>query len=168
MFQTARLLVRQFVTSDLDAFAELCADPRVMKYVDDGTTLPRSEVERWIDVCQDKYAARGYGTSAVFEKSSKRFIGYCGVVRAPGNDFDELIYVFHVDAWGKGYATEAARAMLEYVFKHSSLAQIYATVAPENQHSVHVAQKLGFRFEKEELEEDGLPTAYYVLERPIR
>jgi [ribosomal protein S5]-alanine N-acetyltransferase len=154
--------------SDLDAFAELCADPRVMKYVGDGTTLPRSGVERWIDVCQEKYATRGYGTSAVFEKLSGQFIGYCGVVRAPGNDFDELIYVFHVDAWGKGYATEASKAMLEYVFERSNLERIYATIYPENQNSIHVAQKLGFRFEKEELEEDGLPTAYYVLERPIR
>jgi [ribosomal protein S5]-alanine N-acetyltransferase len=164
MFETERLYARHFDTSDLDDFAALCADARVMQYVGDGTTLPRAGVAHWIDVCQQKYAARGYGTSAVFEKSFNRFVGYCGVIRAPGNDFDELIYVYHVNAWGKGYATEAAGAMLDYVFAHSRLDHVYATIYPENMASRRVAEKLGFRFEKIEIQE-GAPTAFYVLER---
>jgi [ribosomal protein S5]-alanine N-acetyltransferase len=126
IYETARLLVRHFRMNDLDAFAALCADPLVMRFVGDGQPLPRSEVERWIGVCQQKYAERGYGTSAVFEKASRRFIGYCGVVRAPGNDYDELIYVYHADTWGRGYATEAARPMIDHVFSRSSLDRIRA------------------------------------------
>lgn len=95
MFETERLLVRHFCPDDLDAFAELRADPEVMRYVGDGVTLSRSKVARWIEVCGDKYATSGYGTSAVFERGEGEFVGYCGVVRAPGNDFDERIYVFH-------------------------------------------------------------------------
>lgn len=165
MFETERLSVRHFRMSDLEDFAALCADPRVMRYVGDGTTLPREMVAKWIDVCQQKYADRGYGTSAVFEKDSGRFIGYCGVVRAPGNDFDELIYVYHVDAWGKGYATEAGRAMLDYVFHNSTLDQIYATIHPENAASIHVVEKLGLCFDRQIVDEDGGPVAFYLLSR---
>ncbi|CAA9234418.1 MAG: hypothetical protein AVDCRST_MAG93-1030 [uncultured Chloroflexia bacterium] len=165
MFETERLLVRHFNMDDLDDFARLCVDPQVMRYVGDGELLPRPEVERWIGICQQKYAERGYGTSAVFEKRSGRFIGYCGVVRAPGNDFDELIYVYHVDAWGNGYATEAGRAMLAYVFSHSALERIYATIHPRNKPSINVAEKLGVQFERQEIDEDGAPVSFYVVAR---
>lgn len=165
MFETDRLLVRHFNTDDLDDFAALCADPQVMRFVGDGTPLPRSGIEHWIAVCRRKYADRGYGTSAVFEKASGRFIGYCGVVRAPDNDFDELIYVYHVDTWGKGYATEAARAMLAYVFGRSTLDRIYATIHPDNAASINVATKLGLRFDHQEIDEDGTPVAFYVIDR---
>jgi RimJ/RimL family protein N-acetyltransferase len=165
MFETERLLVRHFQPDDLDDFAALCADPRVMRYVDDGQGLPRERVAYWIEVCQQKYAARGYGTSAVFEKASGKFIGYCGVVRAPDRDFDELIYVYNVDAWGKGYAVEAGKAMLRYVFERSSLDCIYATIDPDNAASIKVATKLGFRFLRTETEDDGSRASYYLIER---
>lgn len=164
MFETDRLSVRHFQPSDLDAFAALCADPVVMRYVGDGTVLGREGVAEWLDVCQQKYAARGYGTSAVFERATGDFVGYCGVVRAPGNDFDELIYVYHVRRWGQGYATEAGRAMLRYVFEHSALERIYATIYPDNYASVRVAGKLGMHFERQETDEDG-PVAFYVITR---
>lgn len=164
IFTTKRLSVHHFRADDLDAFAALCADPLVMGYVGDGTTLPRSEVARWIDVCQERYALRGYSTSAVFERVTGDFIGYCGVVRAPGNSFDELIYVFHTRVRGRGYATEAAGAMLRYVFARAPLDGIYATIYPENHASVHVATKLGFAFEREE-PDDGKPVAFYVIHR---
>lgn len=162
---TERLLVRHFNPDDLDVFAALCADPEVMRYVGDGKTLPRSEVARWIDVCKQKYAARGYGTSAVFEKATGEFVGYCGVVRAPGNDFDELIYVFHRAAWGQGYATDFGRAMLGGVFAHSSLSKIYATVYADNHASRRVADKLSMTVEKETTEPNGEPVIFYVISR---
>jgi RimJ/RimL family protein N-acetyltransferase len=165
MFTTERLLVRHFTPDDLDDFAALCADPLAMRYMGDGETLPRSEVERWIGICQQKYATRGYGTSAVFERASSRFIGYCGVVRAPDRDFDEIVYAYHVAFWGKGYATEAGRAMLAYVFARSPLDQIWATIHGENANSLRVAGKLGMHFVRAEQDEDGSSTMYYVIDR---
>ena len=165
MFTTERLLVRHFRPGDLDDFATLCADPLVMRYVGDGTPLPRAEVARWIGVCQEKYAARGYGTSAVFRRTSGDFIGYCGVARASGNDFDELIYVFHRRAWGKGHASEVGRAMLEYVFAHSDLVEIYATIHADNHTSREVAKKLGMVARKQITDPDGEPVVCYVIDR---
>lgn len=165
LFETERLYARHFTADDLDAFATLCADAQVLRYVGDGTTLTREEVAGWIDICQEKYAHRGYGTSAVFEKGSDHFLGYCGVVRAPDNDFDEIIYVYHIDTWGKGYATEMGRAMLTYVFAVSALDEIYATIHADNHPSINVAQKLGMRFKKQLIDEDGDPVVYYVIRR---
>jgi RimJ/RimL family protein N-acetyltransferase len=143
MFETDRLRARHFEEADLDDFAALCADAEVMRFVGDGTTLERAEVAHWIDVCQEKYDKRGYGTSAIFERATGAFVGYCGVVRAPDRDFDELIYVFHQKFWGKGYATEIGREMLAYVFKISTLQSISATIDPDNRQSKLVAAKLG-------------------------
>ena len=172
LFETECLFVRHFAPDDLNNFADLCADAEVMRYVGNGETLPRDEVVRWIEVCQTKYATRGYGTSAVLERASGispdtapgTFVGYCGVVRAPGNDFDELIYVFHKRVWGRGYAVEASKAMLEYVFERSLLTHIYATIHADNLASQKVAEKLGMRFEKEVVESEGV-VRFYVVER---
>ncbi|MEJ6683118.1 MAG: GNAT family N-acetyltransferase [SAR86 cluster bacterium] len=161
---TERLYVRQFQMTDLDVFAALCADAVVLRYVGDGTPLTRSEVANWIQICEQKYANRRYGTSAVFTRSDDRFIGYCGVVRAPNNDFDELVYVFHSDVWGQGFATEVATAMLDYVFSISALTDIYATIDPLNTASIGVVKKLGFEYDRAEM--DGLgPVAFYRLSR---
>ena len=65
LFETERLLIRQFVADDLNDFAALCNDRNVMRFMGDGTLLPRAEVARWIDICQVKYAQRAYGTSTV-------------------------------------------------------------------------------------------------------
>jgi RimJ/RimL family protein N-acetyltransferase len=165
MFRTERLLARHFQPHDLDDFAALCADPVIMRFVGDGITLARDEVARWIEVCRRKYAERGYGTSAIFEWSSGDFIGYCGVVRAPDRDFDELIYVFHRRFWGQGYATEIGQAMLDHVFAISSLDEIAATIDPDNQNSIRVAGKLGMTERPREDPADSELGAYYVITR---
>jgi RimJ/RimL family protein N-acetyltransferase len=66
---------------------------------------------------------------------------------------------------GKGYAVEAGRAMLRFVFERSSLDRIYATIDPENSASIKVAGKIGFNFARLEIEEDGTRVGCYVIER---
>lgn len=162
LFETDRLMARHFDDADLDDFAALCGDAEVMRFVGDGTTLGRTKVAHWIDVCQEKYATRGYGTSAVFERSTGAFIGYCGVVRAPDKDFDELVYVFHQKFWGRGYATEIGREMLAYVFKISTLHEISATIDPSNQQSMQVAAKLGMM----ETSSADNTVSHWTIQRP--
>lgn len=162
MFETSRLWARHFREDDLDEFAALCADSEVMRFVGDGSTLTRAEVAHWIDVCQEKYAHRGYGTSAIFEKTSGSFIGYCGVVRALGQSFDELVYVFRQESWGAGYATEIGQAMLTYGFSISPLDSISATIEPENERSKQVAAKLGMT----ETPTTDVTVSYWSIQRP--
>lgn len=164
-FVTPRLQVRQLKPDDLDGLAALCADEVAMQYMDDGETLDRETCAKWIEICQDKYHDRGYGTSGVFEKASGAFIGFCGVVRPPENDFDEIIYALAQPYWGKGYATEAARGMLHYVFTVSKLVDIYATIDPRNAASIKMMTKLGMHFVEDRPEDDGSITKVYKIDR---
>ena len=164
-FETDRLQVRHLKPNDLDGLAALCADAVAMQYMGDGEILSREVCAQWIDTCQEKYEKRGYGTSGVYEKESGAFVGFCGVVRTPDNDFDEIIYALNQEYWGKGYATEVAQAMLTYVFEVSTLDRIYATISPHNTASLKIMPKLNMTFEKDEHEDDGSITKFFVINR---
>jgi RimJ/RimL family protein N-acetyltransferase len=165
-FETERLQVRHLTPDDLDDLAALCGDPVAMQYMDDGETLSREVCQKWINICQKKYKTRGYGTSAMVERSSGKFVGFCGVIRAPDHDFDEIIYALSQPYWGKGYATETARAMLDYVFRISDLDAIYATIDLENLTSQSMMPKLNMAFVEDLTEDDGAITRVYVARRP--
>ncbi len=166
LFETERLYVRHLMPDDLDDLAALCADPIAMQYMGDGKPLDRATCERWIGICQEKYADRGYGTSAVIEKNTDQFVGFCGVIRAPENDYDEIIYAFSQPSWGKGYATEAAKAMLFYVFMISDLETIYATIHEKNTVSQEMMSKLGLAFIEDRPNEDSDHlTKVYAIQR---
>lgn len=164
-FNTDRLQVRHLTPDDLDGLAALCADPLAMQYMDDGELLTRDECDKWIDTCQKKYKDRGYGTSAIIEKSSGNFAGFCGVIRAPENDFDEIIYALGQPYWGKGYATEVARAMLAYVFEISELDVIYATIDPANLVSQKMMPKLNMPLLEDRKNDDNSITRVYAIQR---
>lgn len=167
MYETERLYARHLTPDDLDDLAALCADPIAMQYMDDGGTLSWEMCEKWIGICQQKYANRGYGTSAIIEKGTDAFVGFCGVVRPPDHDFDEIIYALAQPYWGKGYATEIASGMLDYVFSISELDKIYATINSKNEASIRMMEKLGMHFEKDVQEDDGQITKFYVIERAV-
>ena len=166
-FETDRLQVRHLTMAELDALTALCSDPVAMKYMDDGGVLTREECEGWINVCEGKYKNRGYGTSAVFERESGDFIGICGVVRPPDNNFDEIIYAYAQPYWGKGYATEAGHKMLKYVFGISELDEIYATIHPDNLPSQKMMPKLDMAFVEDRVEDDGEITKVYMTKRDV-
>lgn len=167
LFETERLIVRHMAPEHLDGLATLCADPLAMQYMGDGEVLDRATCDKWIGICQEKYANRGYGTSAVIEKETDQFIGFCGVVRAPENDFDEIIYALNQSSWGKGYATEVAKAMLFYVFTISDLDTIYATINDENTTSQKIMPKIGMSFVEDRTypDEPGHITKVYAVQR---
>ena len=153
-YETDRLQVRHLTPDNLDELAALCADPVAMQYMGDGNTLTREQCAAWIEVCQMKYRERGYGTSGIFEKDTGVFVGFCGVVRTPQQTFDEIIYALAPAYWGRGYATEAARGMLDYVFEQSDLTEIYATIHADNTASIRMMQKLGLTFVEDRIEDD--------------
>lgn len=165
-FETDRLQVRHFTLGDLDDLTAISSDAVAMQYMDDGEPLSREECEGWIKVCENKYKDRGYGTSAIIEKTSGKFVGFCGVIRTPDTDYDEIIYALNQPFWGKGYATEVAKAMLAYVFGISQLDEIYATIHADNLVSQKMMPKLGMTFVEDRPEDDGSITKVYVVHRP--
>lgn len=157
---TNRLVIREFNMYDLDVFASLCADPLAMRYMGDGTTLSRDKVEEWIRLCERNYATKGYGMFAV-TLSNGEFIGFCGLGVVPV----ELIFAYVPSAWGNGYATEAARAVLAFGFDGIGLEVVYTTIDQANLASLRVVTKLGFRFLETRYDEKPEPYFAYILEK---
>lgn len=163
-FETPRLLVCELTLDDVDSMFSIFGDPLVTKWMDNGSPLTRELCEKWIYVSIKNYETKGFGASAVIEKSSGEFIGCSGIVYAPDRDEPEIIYAFRQQAWGKGYASELVPAMLSYGLSQCKLKRILATIASENKVSSRVVEKAGMKFEREEHEEDGHVTLVYAIE----
>lgn len=147
--ETARLRLRRFVPEDLDDLCRLLADPRVMRYVgvEAGYIFSREETEAALATFITGWARRGYGRWAVVEKATGRFAGLCGFRLFDGEA--ELLYLLHVEYWGQGLASEAARASLRYAFEELRLTKVVAVTRPEHTASRRVLERVGMRYEGE-------------------
>jgi RimJ/RimL family protein N-acetyltransferase len=148
--ETERLLLRQFDLRDADLLVELDGDPRVMRYITGGTPTSRDEVEGEVLPAFLGYYRRyaGYGFWAVIEKSTGDFLGwfhYRPAPDAPQNE-PELGYRLRFDVWGKGYATEGARALIAKGFNEFEVQRVVASTMAVNTASRRVMEKSGMRF----------------------
>lgn len=133
----------------------------------DGKPLTHERCVKWIETSMYNYQTKGFGASAVIEKSTNKFIGCCGLVYDPERsepEIPEIIYSFEPCYWGQGFASEIVPAMLNYGLTQCGLQRILATIAPENLASQRVAEKAGMVFSREEIESDGLPSLFYFIE----
>ncbi len=144
--------------SDLDAFFAICSDAATMRLMGDGLPLTLEQTRQWIDVSQRNYSLHSRGCMAVIERDTNTMIGFCGLVVGDNVGEIELIYGFAPAHWGRGYATESARAMLEY--GQTILPRIVASIYPQNKASQRILEKLGF--EQTRVDADG--TICYQLE----
>lgn len=170
LFETQRLMVRQWTPDDLDAIDAITGDPDVNRYAGDGQPLPRSEAERWIGVTLNNYATKGYGASAIIEKATGAFVGICGLVKSSLDIGDaEVIYFFAKPYWGQGLAKEMLPALFEYGFRVHGLGKIIATIHPDNAPSVKVAEASGMRYlYTDPPHHDGDTSALvYAIDSPI-
>ncbi|MFJ8042535.1 GNAT family N-acetyltransferase [Kitasatospora sp. NPDC096147] len=152
LLETGRLVLRRFGGADLDALAELHGDPLVMRYIDTGRPQPREAVEREVLPA----ILRGYrelpdglGTFAVLAKADGAFLGWVALQPADSVGLaaggTELGYRFRPAAWGHGYATEAARALVGHAFAHTATPAVVATTMTVNAGSRRVMEKTGLR-----------------------
>jgi RimJ/RimL family protein N-acetyltransferase len=165
ILETPRLLLRQFRASDLDAYAEMSADPEVMRYIGTGVTLTRAEAWRSMAAMLGHWQLLGYGMWAIEERSSGAFIGRAGFLDPPGWPGFELGWLLGRPHWGKGYATEAARAALAYAFDALGRDRVISLIREENGRSVRVAERLGAKYAGD-LELLGARARVYETLRP--
>ena len=154
VIETARLRLRMFRPEDLDDLAALFADPAVMRYVADGKPAGRGEAEKALASIIEHWRRQGFGRWAVEDKVTGKFVGFGGLRSLFG--LPEVVYHFAKAHWGKGLATEVARASLQYGFDDHRFERIVAIAKPDNAASIHVMEKLGMHFEKQ--------TSYYDIE----
>ena len=161
--ETARLRLRPFEERDLDAFAQMCADPKVMRFL---TGKPMSRLETWRSIAAilGHWQLRGFGMWAVEESESGTFVGRVGFIHPEGWPGFELGWALARSAWGRGFATEAARRALEYAFEELDKDHVISLIHPENLRSMAVAERLGERHE-ETIEFLGNETLIYGIRR---
>lgn len=162
LFETARLLGRHLRPSDVDALVAVYGDAEAMRWVGDGEPLSRAQCAEWVAVSERNYRTRGYGMSALVERTSGATVGFCGLVHPAGQAEAELKYAFRRDHWGRGLATEAARAMLAYAREGLGLRQAIATAYPQNLASLRVLRKAGMRPAPSRTDADGTRICCFV------
>ena len=107
-----------------------------------------SYTKDYLRYIQGRYALGDFYDWAIIDKESRRMIGTCGFTRInTDNNSGEIGYVLHPDFWGKGYACEAARCVIDFGFERLGLHRIEARFMKGNEQSLRVMEKLGMRFE---------------------
>jgi ribosomal-protein-alanine N-acetyltransferase len=144
--ETARLRLRMFTQGDLDALAAIASDPEVMRFIGPGKPLTRDEVQFNLSSIINAFRRRGFGRWAVEKKESGALIGYCGLSLGSGQSSVEIAYLLARGEWGRGIATEAARAVLRYGFERLKLDSIAAYTRPDNFRSRRVMERIGMRY----------------------
>ena len=148
VMETERLVLRMFRESDTDAYAEMVADPEVMRFLG-GKPLPRAEAWRNMAMLLGHWHLRGYGFWAVEEKASGDLVGRVGCWQPEGWPGLEVGWTLRRRSWGRGYATEAARASINYAFDELGQMRVISLIDPNNVNSIRVAERLGEKPEGE-------------------
>jgi ribosomal-protein-alanine N-acetyltransferase len=141
--ETERLLVRPFVPqTDSESMIAVYCDPQVMQYIPGGA-LAAESVRATLEEYAQAHEERGFSSWALIERASGRLIGDAGFgIFTPTGDI-ELGYTLARDAWGHGYATEAAKACLAAGLEHLGVPRIIAVVDVDNETSQRVAERIG-------------------------
>ncbi|HKD16195.1 MAG TPA: GNAT family N-acetyltransferase [Candidatus Angelobacter sp.] len=148
VLETERLLLRNFTLDDVPALEAVIGDPVAMRWY--AAPFDHDGVIAWIERNLNRYQHEGHGLWAMVLKSSGEFIGDCGCVLQEVEDEKAIEVAYHVrrDLWGNGYATEAARACIEFAFNKLGAQRVISMIRPENVSSRRVAEKNGLTCEK--------------------
>ena len=176
VIRTPRLILRHWQQSDLPLFAEQNGDADVMRYL--GGVLTRQESDAYVARAEEHLAANGYCKWAVEAPGVSRLIGAVGLTKvrfeASFTPAVEVAWRLNRRFWGRGYATEAARASIEDGFDRVGLSEVVAVAALGNAASLSVMERLGMA-RSIEFEHPLLPTGHplrrhvlYRLQRESR
>lgn len=162
-FETPRLRLRLPEASDAQPLLEIHQDPEVIKYVLLGAPLGGITVAwRNIATMIGHWHLRAYGQWTVVEKASGDVIGRVGLWNPEGWPGIELGWIIRRSRWGNGFATEAARAALEWAWEKVDTDHIISIIQPDNLPSIRVAEKIGERFERTDTMNDRAVHIYGI------
>ncbi|MGI5347877.1 GNAT family N-acetyltransferase [Streptomyces sp. CA-250714] len=162
VIETERLLLRPLTLDDVDFFVELHSDPEVTRFV---PTFTREQATERLAEVERQWAARGHGLCAVQSKETGELLGRCGLNYWQVFDEVEAAWTFRREHWGRGYASEAARAVVEWGFGRLDVEYLTAMIVHGNSASVKVAERLGFTPGREDVFL-GKPVTVHMLHCP--
>ena len=153
---TSRLLLRRWRDEDTEPFAAMCSDPEVMRYIGSGETRTREQAAAAILAFETTWDEKGYGLFAVELPGSRNLIGFAGL--AEPTFLPEIMPAVEVgwrfarQSWGNGFATEAARAALDFGQVKLGIPRVVGIHQVDNHASGRIMHKLGMRFDRETLD----------------
>ena len=162
---TERLLLRAFDQDDLDPFAAMVSNLEVMQRATyDGNTMTRAQAWNWLCLMLGHWHMRGFGIWGIEEKSSGELIGRIGLQFLDGFEDVELVWMLAKSVWGKGFASEGARAAIDYGLNTLAIPRIAAVIHQDNKPSIRLAERLGMEMEKE-VERKEILFYHYVIKK---
>lgn len=145
---TARLRLRPFTAADAGSLFALHSDANVLRYWDAPRWTEPERAERFIAVCRQMEEEGSGARLAIEDASDAAFVGWCGLTQWNRDHRSaSLGYCLNQAAWGHGYATEAARVLLQWAFDTLDLNRVQAQTDTRNAASAHILEKLDFRRE---------------------
>jgi RimJ/RimL family protein N-acetyltransferase len=159
--ETERLRMRPASADDVEDLIALHEDPLVREVF--GTTT-RAEIEEWVGRAEDEWAERGHGRMTLLGRESGAFLGRSGLKWWPEFGEVEVGWVLGPAARGRGLATEAGRACVEWAFRDLDVPYVTAYIAPDNANSIAVAERLGMAPLREDLLH-GVPVIVHAVRR---
>lgn len=140
---TDRLVLRGLRPTDLETYAEMYADPEVMRYLEQGQPVGKAAAWRSMAIHLGHWRLRGYGQWALTERSSGKFVGRAGLWQPEGWPGLEVGWLLARRYWGRGFATEAGGAAIDYAFDTVGVEKVISLIDPNNTASIRVAERLG-------------------------
>jgi len=163
--ETERLILKFYVAKDKANLIALFTDAAVMKHVGE-SVLTEAQAEEWWQKLFEKLYPQDFKIWAVFAKENLQYVGHAGIYPRQTKPEDwEFVYFLCRNAWGKGYATEIARRIIEYGFEELNLQKVFATVDDDHSASIRVLEKAGMKFERFEFDDDGRFSVYSIRRR---
>lgn len=145
LIRTSRLTLRPFTENDIPELHRILGQDDILKYFPNPGPPPRERVQALIEKQIDHWAGHGYGWWAVEWNETRELIGWNGLQYLPETDEVEIGYLLSREYWGRGVATEGAKAGLDFGFKSLGLDLIVGIVHPQNYASQRVLEKIGLR-----------------------
>lgn len=164
--ETKRLIIKQPEATDYERLFALQSDPEVMRYIGQGVRT-EPEVRTGLKAAMDHHKKYGFSLGCVYEKNSRQFVGRAGLIYLgydETQDDIEIAYALVKSAWGKGYATELASALLDWGFKNLEVERLVAVVAPDNESSKNVLKKIKMHFSNK-ITYNNKPADMYIIKR---
>lgn len=163
--ETKRLILRELTMEDFDALHEILSDPEIMQHYP--APFSEEQTQKWIVRNMERYAELGFGLWAVILKETGELIGDCGVTmqNIHGQLLPEIGYHIHKKHQRQGYASEAARACMDFIFEHMTFNSVYSYMKYTNAASYSVALKNGMSFIEEYDDPVNTRTRVYAITR---
>ena len=162
--ETKRLILREFEPEDAAALHPVFSDPEGTRFTLRIHTDVAQTLE-WIQAIRKGYQKRGFAPWAVVRREDLAVVGYCGcgMIRLDGQDECEIGYRIIRSCWGRGFASEAVLACVDYFRTHTRFPRLVALIQPGNLASVHVAEKTGMTHERDTVYE-GVSMGLFAID----